>query len=348
MKAAIHYGPGDYRIEEIEDPSAGEDGVVVKVGAAGVCGGDLHAYKGFYMERPPGKMVYGHENAGEVVEVGANVKDVKVGDRVFSEALGVCFKCDACKKKHFERCAGGFRVAGLFGLNGGFAEYLWVPVVLRNPATGVPWNLLKLPDTMTFQEAALVEPVNIGLGAAKSLQPRPEDTVLVMGAGMIGLSAILALKSLGVSKIISCDISDMRLKAAGELGAHVLLNGETDDVVKRVMEETAEKGADIVMEIAGVPETFHQAIASVRRGGRISVVAYFEKPVDFSPHLLINKGVSIVPGGGGNFVDAFELVEGAAVKEKQVISHAFPLDKIDEAHKTAIDTRNSVKIMITP
>ena len=180
------------------------------------------------------------------------------------------------------------------------------------------------------------------------LAPDPDATVLVMGAGMIGLGTVMFLKSAGVSKIISCDISDMRLKAAGALGAHILLNAEREDVLARVMKESSGAGADIVIEAAGVPETFHQAIASVRRGGRISVVAYFEKPVDFRPHLLINKGVTVRPGGGGNFFDAFDLVKSQAVKEDQVVSHTFPLEKINEAHETAIDTKNSIKVMIDP
>jgi len=348
MKAAVYNGLRDYRIEDVPEPSAGEDGVVVKVRAAGVCGGDLHAYKDMHMERPPGRLVYGHENAGEVVEVGKNVEGVAVGDRVFAEAFGFCFQCDACKQKNFFACTSGLRIAGLSSLNGGFAEYLWVPVVFKHPQTGVPTNILKLPDTMSFNEAALVEPINIGSGVVKGLAPDPDETVLVMGAGMIGLGTIMCLKSAGVGKIISCDISDLRLKAAGELGADILINGETEDVPARIMAETAGAGADIVIEAAGMPETFHQAIASVRRGGRISVVAYFETPVDFRPHLLINKGVGIQPGGGGNFFDAFDLVKSGAVTEAQVVSHVFPLEKINEAHETAIDTKHSIKVMINP
>lgn len=114
------------------------------------------------------------------------------------------------------------------------------------------------------------------------------------------------------------------------------------------MDETKNQGVDIVIEAAGVPQTFHQAIACVRRGGRICVVAYFEEPVDFRPHHLINKGVRIQPGGGGNFFDAFDLVTSGAVTEKQVVSHVFPLDKVNEAHETAIDTKNAIKVIIDP
>ena len=348
MRAAVYHGLRDYRIEEVEDPSAGEDGVVVKVRASGVCGGDLHAYKDMHMERPPGKLVYGHENAGEVVEVGRNVEGVAVGDRVFSESFGFCFQCEACKQKNYFACSSGLRVAGLSALNGGFAEYLWVPVVFRDPKTGMSTNIFKLPDTMSFSEAALVEPINIGVGSVKGLAPNPDETVLVFGAGMIGLGIVMNLKAAGVTKIISCDISDMRLKAAGELGAHVLINGETEDVPAKVMAETDGRGADMVLEAAGAPKTFHQAIACARRGGRISVVAYFEEPVDFRPHHLINKGLRIQPGGGGNFSDAFDLVKSGAVKEEQVVSHVFPLDSIGEAHETAINTKGSIKVMIDP
>ena len=348
MRAAIYNGPRDYQIEDIDDPIARDDGLVVKVRAAGICGGDLHAYKDRHLERPPGRLVYGHENAGEVVEVGRNVEGIEVGDRVFAEAFGFCFDCDACRQGNYMQCTTGLRVAGLLAQHGGFAEYLSVPVVMRHPKSGAPTNIFKLPENMSFGEGALVEPVNIGVGVTQGLQLRGDETVLVVGAGMVGLGTVMCLRSTGVARIMCSDVSDMRLGVAAELGADVVLNSASDDVVARVREETGGRGADIVIEAAGVAESFDQALGSVCRGGRLSVVAYFEKPVTFEPHQLINRGVRMLPGGGGNFHDAFVLLAAGGVKGDRVITHTFPLDQINEAHETAIDTRKSIKVMIDP
>ena len=347
MKAAIYYGPGDVRIEEIERPKAGDDGLVVRVRAAGVCGGDVHAYRTTAEDRAPGILAHGHENAGEVVEVGANVKDVKVGDRVFAEGLLPCFECEACKAKDYARCSAGLGVAGLSKLHGGFAEYLWVPVVLRD-STGTLANIFKLPDTMSYQEGALVEPMGVGAGTARNAQPEAGDVVVVLGTGIVGLGAVVSLKAAGVAKLIASDVSEKRLQAAKELGADVILNATDEDVVKRVKEETAGKGADIVVESAGLPVTFAQSLDMVRRGGKIVVVAYYEKPAEFKPHILINKNIKLVPGRGADFRGAFELMKAGKVKDRQVVSHAFPLDKIHEALETAMNTKESIKVMIEP
>ena len=348
MKAAIYYGARDIRIEEVECPRAGDDGIVVKVRAAGVCGSDLHAYKKAPQDRPFGRLTYGHENAGEVVEVGANVEDVKVGDRVFAAALLPCFECEWCERKDYAKCSAGLRVAGLSGLRGGFAEYLWVPVVLRENDTGIVTNVFKLPETMSYQDGALVEPMGIGASVVRNAVPGTDDVVVVLGTGMIGLGTVVNLKASGVSKIIATDVSEKRLEAARELGADVILNPAEEDVVKRVMEETSGSGADIVVEAAGLPITFLQSFDMVRRGGRIVVVAFYEEPVEFKPHVVIVKNARIIPGKGADFQKAFELVKAGKLKDKQVISHVFPLDKIDEAFETAINTRESVKVMIEP
>ncbi len=258
MKAAIYYGPGDIRIEEIERPKAGDDGIIVRVRAAGLCGSDVHAYRSGPIDRPLGKLAYGHENAGDVVEVGANVTDVKVGDRVFAEALLPCFDCEPCNRKDYARCAGGFKVAGLSGLHGGFAEYLWVPVVLRDKDTGAATNVFKLPETMSYQDAALTEPMGIGAAVVKNAPPEADDVVVVLGTGAIGLSTVVSLKASGVSRVIVIDISAKRLQAARELGADLILNPDEEDVVKRVKEETSGGGADIVVEAAGESVTIHQ------------------------------------------------------------------------------------------
>lgn len=348
MKAAVYYGPGDIRLEGVERPAAGADGVVVRVRAAGVCGGDVHAYKQVPEDRPQAVLAHGHENAGEVVEVGSNVTEVKVGDRVFAEGLLPCFDCEPCRSSDYLRCASGLGVAGLSGLHGGFAEYLWVPVVLRDRASGTLANLFVLPDTMSYQEGALVEPMAIGAGTARNAQPEAGDVVVVLGTGIVGLSAIVSLKAAGVTRVIASDISDRRLRAAKELGADLTINAAQEDVVSRVKGETSGRGADIAVDAAGLPATFAQSIDMVRRGGKVVVVAFYEKPAEFKPHVLITRNIRLIPGRGADFRAAFELMKAGKVKAGQVVTHTFPLDRIEDALRAAMNTHESIKVMIEP
>lgn len=341
MKAAIYYGPRDIRVEEIERPKAGEHGIVVKTRAAAICGTDLHFYKTAWKGLPVDTIARGHENAGDVVEVGANIQDVKIGDRVWATGFLPCFECERCKRGEYYRCR-NLKLGGQWGLHGGFAEYFWIPVLVLNR------NVIKLPETMSYQEGALIEPVGIGLGAAKNADPKPDDVAVVLGAGMVGLGAVATLKDSGVSKIMASEISDKRRQVAKELGADVIINPAQEDVVKRVMEETSRRGADIVVEAAGKPATCLQSMDIVRRGGKIVPVALYEGPFESNPNPLVLKRVIVIGGITADFFGAFELIKAGRIKDKQVVTHTFPLDKINEAFETAMNPSESIKVMIEP
>ncbi len=350
MKAAIFHGPRDIRIEEIERPKAGDDGIVVRVKAAGICGSDLHPYVGSGLPRE--KIARGHENAGEVVEVGANVKDLKIGDRVWVEAVLHCFECDWCKqggyRTNYFRCR-NVKAGGIGGLHGGFAEYLWVPlVVLPEEGTDNLPSVIKLPDSMSFQDGALIEPMTVGAGAVKYAQPTTDDIAVVLGAGIIGLGTVLQLKAHNVARVIATDISAKRLQAARELGADLTLNPSDDDLVKRIMQETSGRGADIVVETAGKPDTLRQSISLVRRAGKIMLVGLYEESVEINANLLVLKAIRTIGCIDAHFLESFEIMQAGMLKDKQVVTHTFPLDKITEAFETAIDTQESIKVMIEP
>lgn len=352
MKVAILHGPGDMRIEEVERPQAGDDGIVVRVRAAGICGSDLHPYKKGLGGSPAQRMAAGHENAGDVIEVGANVEDVKVGDRVWVEAVLPCFECKWCKeegyKRDYFRCR-NLKAGGIHGLHGGFAEYLWVPmVVLPEKGADIVPSVIKLPDTMSYQEGALIEPISVGAYVVKTAEPEPDDVAAVLGAGIIGLATLVNLKVAGVSRVIISDISEKRLQAAKEFGAELALNPTDVDIVKQVMKETSGKGADIVVDAAGLPETFHQATQMVRRDGKMMLVAIYEEPVEFNPNILVLKGTRTIGCISPAFLESFEVMKAGKVKDKQVVSHAFPLDRINEAFEMAVNTRESIKVMIEP
>jgi 2-desacetyl-2-hydroxyethyl bacteriochlorophyllide A dehydrogenase len=354
MKAAILRGPGDIRIEEVDRPKAGDDGIVVRVRAAGVCGSDLHPYKLGNGGSGVQAFAAGHANAGEVVEVGAHVQKVAVGDRVWVEAALPCFECDWCKKGGYKEDYFGCRnikLGGINGLHGGFAEYLWVPVVvLPEEGTDSIPSVIKLPDSMSYQDGALIEPVSVGAHVTMLAEPKPGDVAVVIGAGIVGLASAVNLLNAGASRVIVSDVSQRRLKAAMELGAEMCVNATEEDLVKAVMKATNGRGADIVVEAAGLPETFKQATKMVRAGGKLMLVGIYEKSVEFHPNILVFKGTHVIGciNSSSAFLKAFEVMRAGKVKDKQVVTHTFPLDRINEAFETALNTQESIKVMIEP
>ncbi|MBA7617510.1 putative zinc-type alcohol dehydrogenase-like protein YdjJ [subsurface metagenome] len=286
-----------------------------------------------------------------MVEVGAKVTDVKLGDRVWGTALLPCFKCEWCQRKEYIRCP-NVKVGGIWGLHGGFAEYVWFPVILLNR------NVVKLAETMSYHDGVLIEPISVGVGIVKRAEPKTDDVVVVLGAGIIGLGTVVNLKALGVSKVIVSEVSEKRLQVAKELGADILINAGKEDVVKRVMDDTSGRGADIVVEVAGKPVTFLQSIDMVRPDGKIMIAATYEESFEFNPSLarpgmpktsLLRKAIRMFGCyGGGNFQGSFELIKAGKVKDKQVVTHVFPLDRIKEAFETQMNAKESIKVMIEP
>jgi threonine dehydrogenase-like Zn-dependent dehydrogenase len=218
-------------------------------------------------------------------------------------------------------------------------------------------TVFRLANTMSYQDGALVEPIGVGTYVVNRAEPAHSDTVIVLGAGIIGLGAIAKFKDLGVSNLMTSDISEKRLKAARELGADILIDATKEDVIKRVMQETSGKGADIVVEAAGKPATFLQAIDMVRPDGKMAVVATYEESFDFNPSLarpgtpmtsLVRKSVRLIGCLGGDWAGGFDLIKRGKVKDKQVVSHVFPLDKIVAAFEMQMNARESIKVMIEP
>lgn len=348
MKAGILHGPGDIRVEEVDRPELGDDGIVIKVRAAGICGSDLHPYRVASQAPSHDRKAHGHEVAGDVVETGPNVRDVKVGDRVWAWPFLPCFKCAFCEQKNYWACTNRKGMAGN-GMHGGFAEYVGVPaVVVPQEDTRIVPNVIKLPDSMSYQEGVLVEPISVGSGVAKYAEPKAEDIVFILGAGIIGLGTVINFRASGVSKIIISDVSEKRLAAARELGADIVINAAKEDVAKRVMGETSGAGADIVVEVAGQPATFRQSIELSRRHGKVMLVGIYEEMVSFSPNVLVLKALKTIGCIDAHFAEGFEIMSAGWVKDSQVVSHTFPLDRIRDAFEAALNTQESIKVMIEP
>ncbi len=260
MTAAVLYGKRDVRIEQIPIPRIGPGEVLVRIKAALTCGTDLKVYRqGFHARMIVPPAVFGHELAGVVEEVGAGVESFAAGMRVVSANSGPCNQCFFCERHLANLCE------DLQFINGAYAEFIRIPERI------VRQNLLILPDSLSFNEAALVEPLACVLRAVEETGINEGDTVVVIGMGPIGLMFVQVLKSLG-AKVIGVGKRPNQLALAARLGADYVLDSTHSNVVEQVRKITnGRRGADVVVEAVGTTETWQQAMGMVRRGGTINL-----------------------------------------------------------------------------
>ncbi|MDD4859213.1 MAG: alcohol dehydrogenase catalytic domain-containing protein [Dehalococcoidales bacterium] len=384
MKAAVFYGAKDFRVEDIEMPNIQATDVLIKVKACGICGSDLHAYKQGIFSRPG--FVMGHELSGEVTEVGSKVKGIKKGDRViplvvglndYIEGCGECFwcqrgqkhwcpnnahkpcgQCEPRKEGKFWLCTEmqRFMLQG-YSRNGGYAEYMYVPDAILDK------NIFKIPDNISWEEAALIEPLWGAYRWVAMADPQPHDVAVVTGLGTIGLLVMEVLKNY-VSKVIVSEVSEKRLQLAKSLGADVTINALKEDPLKKVTELTGagrsfsgKHGAcvDSVIECTGVGRVLQQAIEMTRTGGHIVMVGLFEEPVPLDINHIIHKQLKLVSSFGWGKEPICDEIKGAIdmlakgkVNVKALISHQFPVDKIMEAFEVQTKPDQSIKVLIRP
>jgi L-iditol 2-dehydrogenase len=355
MKAAIYYGPGDIRIEEVERPAAGDDGLVLRVGASGICPlMDIPRYKQKLLDCATG-IAFGHEFSGEVVEVGLKVKGVKLGDKVHGLSFRPCHQCDSCRAGDFGRCQNFARGTAGTWINGSFAEYLWFPFVS-------PDNIIVLPEDISHRDGALIEPLGIGIGLAN--KARAGDVVVVLGQEFNGLATLACLKNIGVAKTIVYDESPLRLDKSRELGADIVVNGPDTDLAELVMEATSGRGADVVIETAGLPETFLMALDVVREHGDVWLGAFYDGAFMFNPSFqhpkrphsnLTQKGGMSVHCAWYTLGDrikrrqqAVEIIQSGLITADKFVTDVFPLEKIKEAFEKAMNPNESIKVLVEP
>jgi len=258
MKAALLYGVKDLKIEKIDKPRVGPGEILVKVKAATTCGTDLKIFQRGYVEgviKLP--TVFGHEWAGDIVEVGEGVTWLKEGMRVRAGNSAPCLKCKMCQKGNYNLCE------DMMWLWGAYAEYIKVP------ARMVMLNTQEIPSHVTYEEAAITEPLACVLHGIEKAQVGLGDTVAIIGAGPIGLLHLITTRKMGAGKIIITDTVDERLQIAKELGADETINAKREDSVEKTRKLTDGYGADLVIEAIGLPVTWEQAQKMVRKGGTV-------------------------------------------------------------------------------
>jgi L-iditol 2-dehydrogenase len=341
MKAAVLHGIGDLRLETVPVPSYGPDEVLVRVRACGLCTSDVHYLQhgriGDFIVTGP--MILGHEVAGDVVAVGANVKNLPVGTRVAVEAGVVCGKCEWCKTNKYNLCPDiAFYATPPF--DGAMAEYCVIRADFAYP----------LPDNATYAQGALCEPISVGIHSANLTGLRAGDTVVILGAGPIGLTGIVAALGKGAGKVIISDLLPNRLAMARELGA-IAVDVSTEDLHEVVMRETRGLGADVLWDTAGVRAALEAAPKLMKRGGDIALIAPIDTPVTFSLVDLQSREVSIhgVMRYSNTYPAAVALVSSGRFPIETIITKRFALDDVLAAFDAAAARKDQVtKVLVEP
>lgn len=346
MQAAVYRGRGDVRLEHVPVPEVGPGELLVRVNTCGICGTDLKKIATGSHSAP---RIFGHETAGVVAATGKNVTDFEVGDRVAVFHHIPCGSCFYCQRKVFAQCPTYKKVGATAGFEpsgGGFAEYVRVSdwIVAR--------GVVKIPDGISFEQAAFVEPVNTCLKGIEALRPRPDDTVLVIGAGPIGTILAWLAGRTGAQIVIS-DLFTQRLKIAKEFGVAGTIDASLVNPIARIQELTGGRGADAVILAVGGNALIQQAIEVARPGGQVMLFAQtVHGEASFDPAAVCVDEKTLV-GSYSASVDlqeqSAELVFGSGVDLERLISHRFPLERAVEALTLAANPRpDSMKIVIQP
>ncbi|WP_018758521.1 2,3-butanediol dehydrogenase [Paenibacillus terrigena] len=346
MKALRWHGLKDLRVEHIEEPTALPGKVKIKVEWCGICGSDLHEYTAGPIFIPEGAphpitgekapIVMGHEFSGQVVEIGEGVSKVKVGDRVVVEPIYACGTCDACKSGYYNLCSTmGF--LGLAGGGGGFSEYV----------AAEEYMVHKIPDSISYEQGALVEPSAVALHAVRQSKLKVGDKAVVFGAGPIGLLVIEALKASGAAEIYAVELSPERKQKAIELGA-IVIDPKEYDVVEEIHKRTG-GGADVAYEVTGVPPVLTQALNSTRIGGELMIVSIFEKEASIKPNniVMMERSIKGIIGYRNVFPAVISLMAQGYFSAEKLVTKRIKLDEVvEEGFEALLREKNQVKILV--
>jgi len=330
------HGAKDIRTENVPDPVCAPHGVIIKVNACGVCGSDLHVYK----EDGHNGTIFGHEFSGDIVEVGADVQGIAKGTRCTGVGFTPCGNCYWCGQGKTHRCS-DMALLG-YQFPGAMAEYVHVPFAAPGR------NIFPLPEELTYEDGASVEPLSISYFSVNRGQPKANEVIAVIGLGVIGLYAIQVLKAMGVGKILAAGRRQARLSAAKFYGADMVIDAASQNTLQTVMDATQQQGVNTVVECAGNQTTFDQAVGITRGGGKILLVGIYEEALNWQPLSVISKNLTLVGCLGGNFPAVIELLKSGKVKTKNMITHFFPLDQAAQAFQTQLQDPAAIKVMIKP
>ena len=344
MKALVYHGPGQRGWDTVEDPTIIDPtDIIVRIDTSTICGTDLHILKGDVPETTPGTIL-GHEAVGTVEEIGAGVTTVAPGDRVLMSCVSSCGRCRFCKEGRYGQCLGGG--GWIFGhlINGLQAEYARVPFADN--------SVYKVPDELTDEQVlflADILPTSYEVGVLNGMVS-PGDVVAIVGAGPIGLAAILTARLYTPGQIVAIDLADSRLEGAKRFGADMTINNSREDAVAQIMELTGGLGADVAFEAVGVPATFELAAELIRPCGRLANIGVHGKPATLHLEKLWIRDVTVTTG----LVDTFSipqlmrLIASGRLDPSLFATHRFALGETMAAYDTFTDaaSTNALKVVL--
>ncbi len=342
MKAAFFYGKEDIQVHEVNIPKIKEDEILIKIRVCGICGSDVRSYYKGVEGRYKIPVILGHEVSGEVFKTGGEIDGFAIGDRVVVAPIYGCGKCSFCVSGQENLC----KDVMVFGCNldGAFAEYMKIPA--RAIQRGA---LVKIADELSDEEAALIEPFSCCLHGVLRANVRPGDTVLIIGAGPIGLAHMKLLRLLGASYIIASDVIDSRLEVAIKFGADVTVKSKEGNLPLKVKKLTKGKGTDSVIVAAPSKEAVEVGLKTVRRGG--SVVIFGGCPanslIQIDPNSIHYSEITVT-GSIDSTIDDFrrtvQLI--SRVNLEPFITHRFPLEEVHQAMQVMKD-KKGLKAILT-
>jgi L-iditol 2-dehydrogenase len=342
MKAAVLYKPREIKFEDREMPRIITDtDVLVEVRNVGICHSDVHYYVhgriGDFLVKEP--LVLGHECSGVIIDKHPTIKHLEIGDRVIIEPAAPCRTCEYCKVGRYNICE-NLKFMGTPPTDGAFREYFTWPSDF----------IYKMPDTMSLEEGALIEPFSVALYSVRRSGLSPGDRVAILGAGTIGLMTLLATLTCGSSEVFITDIVDSKLRLAEELGATAAINANKEDPVKTIKYLTNGKGPDIVFDAVGIERTFTQALNIVKIGGKVVIIGLGFEDLTTSPIINIPcKEINVlgILRYANVFPQAIRLVASKKLPLTKLITHRLNLSELVKGMEMIVKGEEDViKVMI--
>jgi len=321
MKALLLKDYKQLEVTNMPDPEIGAEEVLVQVKACGICGSDVHGYDGHTGRRIP-PLIMGHEASGVIAQTGANVKQFSKGDRVTFDSTVYCGKCFYCRRGNVNLCDNR-NVLGVscgdYRRHGAFAEYVAVPQHI----------VYRLPEDLSFEQAALIEAVSIAFHATNRTPMKLGDSVVVVGAGMIGQLVIQTVRQAGCGKLIAIDLDDGKLQLARELGADAGINANAPNVLAQVLELTQGRGADLAFEVVGASAPFNTSVASLRKGGSVTLVGNLSPKVEMPLQHIVTRELTLIGvcASSGEYPACIDLIARGSIDVNAFISAFAPLEE---------------------
>jgi L-iditol 2-dehydrogenase len=343
MKAVVHTKPLTFEMQDRETPAYGADEVLVRVRAVGICGSDVHGMTGETGRRIP-PIVMGHEASGTIEEVGSGVEGYRPGDRVTFDSTIYCNRCRYCLAGKPNLCSNRM-VLGVscdeYRRDGAMADFVVIP----------QHTLCRLPDGLSFEKAAMVEPVSIGVHAVERADIRLGETVVVIGCGIIGLLTMQAARLAGAGTVIAVDLVDYKLEEARKLGADHVVNSAQGDAVEAISALTGGEGADVSLEAVGFQPTVDLAIRCLRKGGRTVLIGNLAPQVSIPLQVVVSRELDVrgTVASAGEYPACLSLIAGGRIDVDSLLSRTAPLEEAAHWFHVLHEAEERLfKVVLTP